>query len=273
MPLHASPLWTVDVCYYLEGISKTTKLLDLNISEMIFMGQLTYLVEDAKRILHDLCNQEIIDILFFGDWYVSRLVNDEIQVWDRQGNQRAITKKDLDAIDHTAFLPHIISFLSEFDFHAAHESDPAGNSLNITPGRFCAAVALAEAFRAIEFQNFSDYMSGLGGYHALQAAEAMALAKILSRDSDYFSPIIAREEFSNRARQGAAAKLARDSDGKQAAKLEALNQWRAWQNGNATYKSGAAFARHIVETLPIENTKTVERWMQAWRKEMKTGPR
>ncbi len=234
------------------------------------MGQLSYLVEGAKRILHDLCNQEIIDILFFGDWYVSRLIDDEIQVWE-DGNPRVITKTDLDAIGHTAFLPHIISFLSDFDFHAAHESEPAGNSLNITPERFCAALALAEAFRAIEFQNFGGYMSGLGGYHALQTAETMALAKILSRDSDYFSPILAREQFSNRARQGAAAKLARDSDGKQAAKLKAFNQWVAWQNGAATHKSGAAFARHIVETLPIESTKTVERWMQIWRKEMKTG--
>lgn len=82
-----------------------------------------------------------------------------------------------------------------------------------------------------------------------------------------------KNEFSSRAKRGAQKKLERDSDGKQAAKLEAFNRWMAWQNGNATHKSGAAFARYIVETLPIESTKTVERWMQAWRKEMKTGPR
>lgn len=82
-----------------------------------------------------------------------------------------------------------------------------------------------------------------------------------------------KNEFSSRAKRGAQKKLERDSDGKQAAKLEAFNRWVAWQNGSVAHKSGAAFARHIVETLPIENTKTVERWMQAWRKDMKTGPR
>lgn len=263
--------WKVNVRYYLEGISKTKKLLELDISEKIFTGRLSDLVADAKRILHDLSNQEIIDILYFGDWFISRLIDDEMQAQDRHGNLRAITKEDLDAIAHTDFLPLIITFLGENDFHVSHESEPEENLLHITPARFCAALALAEAYRAIEFIDFDrqGYLSGLGGYHALQVAETMALAKILSRESDYFAPLIARQEFTNRARKGAAAKLIKDADGKQAAKREARKQWVDWQNGLKSHKSGAAFARHIVDNLPIENTKTVERWIQEWRAERK----
>jgi hypothetical protein len=70
-------------------------------------------------------------------------------------------------------------------------------------------------------------------------------------------------------RKGYAKKLANDKDGKQAAKKQALNLWQDWQAGRAQYKSGAAFARHVVDSLPIENEKTVQRWMKLWAAEIK----
>jgi hypothetical protein len=65
--------------------------------------------------------------------------------------------------------------------------------------------------------------------------------------------------------QSAKAKLARDP--KQLAKAEAFRLWCEWQAGAARYKSGAAFARHVVDTLPIESTKSVERWMATWHRQ------
>lgn len=65
--------------------------------------------------------------------------------------------------------------------------------------------------------------------------------------------------------QSVRAKLARDP--KQQAKSEAFLLWCEWQAGAARYRSGAAFARHIVKTLPIESIKTVERWMKQWREQ------
>lgn len=66
--------------------------------------------------------------------------------------------------------------------------------------------------------------------------------------------------------RGAKAKLARDP--KQAAKAQALKLWQDWKAGRTRYKSGAAFARFVTETLSaIESEKTVERWVTAWRKE------
>lgn len=68
----------------------------------------------------------------------------------------------------------------------------------------------------------------------------------------------------DRAAKGAAARLANDKDGKQAARVEAFKLWQESRGGRTLRKSGAAFARHIVESLPIESTKTVERWMKEW---------
>lgn len=66
-------------------------------------------------------------------------------------------------------------------------------------------------------------------------------------------------------KRGAAAKLAKDP--KQAAKKEAFEMWKAWHAGRARYKSGAAFARHVVDVLPLESSKQVERWVTKWRRE------
>lgn len=74
------------------------------------------------------------------------------------------------------------------------------------------------------------------------------------------------------ALKGARAKLA--TDPKQAAKAEAFKLWQDWQVGKTRYKSGAAFARHVVETFrAIESTKAVERWVTQWRKDAKTQNR
>jgi hypothetical protein len=65
------------------------------------------------------------------------------------------------------------------------------------------------------------------------------------------------------ARSGARAKL--KNDPKQAAKAVAFEQWQEWRTGKTLHKSGAAFARHVVATLPaIQSTKTVEAWVKKW---------
>lgn len=78
------------------------------------------------------------------------------------------------------------------------------------------------------------------------------------------APLVERGVKSRSAtRRGAAVKLANDP--KQAAKAQAFELWKQWQAGLTLHRSGAAFARHIVNSLPIECTKTVERWMKQWR--------
>lgn len=70
------------------------------------------------------------------------------------------------------------------------------------------------------------------------------------------------------AKKSAKAKL--NSDPKQAAKKEAKALWLEWQTGKTIHKNCAAFARHIISTLPIiESEETVKRWERAWRKEAK----
>lgn len=67
-----------------------------------------------------------------------------------------------------------------------------------------------------------------------------------------------------------AARVRLKYDPKQAAKAEALKLWQDWQAGHARYKSGAAFARHVVEKFTaIESTKVVERWATKWRADEK----
>lgn len=68
------------------------------------------------------------------------------------------------------------------------------------------------------------------------------------------------------AEKAAKAKLLRDP--KQAAKSQARELWNDWQNGKTIHKSGAAFARYVVDALPdIESEESVKRWIRAWSKE------
>lgn len=72
---------------------------------------------------------------------------------------------------------------------------------------------------------------------------------------------------SQTSQKAAAAKVA--SDPKTQAKAKAFELWRQWQAGQTLHKSGAAFALHVVNSLPIESTKTVERWITKWRRATK----
>lgn len=81
----------------------------------------------------------------------------------------------------------------------------------------------------------------------------------------------AKEQFGKNYRfhldrkKGAERKKANDP--KQADKANAKRLWQDWQEGRAMHKSGAAFARFVVDNTGIENPETVERWMRAWRRE------
>ncbi|MEA9471147.1 hypothetical protein [Xanthomonas campestris] len=72
------------------------------------------------------------------------------------------------------------------------------------------------------------------------------------------------KEQRSRAKKAIAAKLRKDP--KQAAKSQALKIWQDWQSGRAIHASGAAFARHVVETTAIDDPNTVQRWIRQWRK-------
>ena len=77
-----------------------------------------------------------------------------------------------------------------------------------------------------------------------------------------FTEAMARSSI---AQEGAARKLANDP--KQAAKAEAFKLWQQWQQGKTRHSSGAAFARHVIESYPaIISTKVVERWVTDWQR-------
>jgi hypothetical protein len=61
----------------------------------------------------------------------------------------------------------------------------------------------------------------------------------------------------------------RSQDPKHAAKLETFKIWQQWRDGQLTFRSGAAFAKWIVEERfngVLESQANVEAWLTAWRK-------
>lgn len=77
-----------------------------------------------------------------------------------------------------------------------------------------------------------------------------------------------KRALSELGKKGARAMLANSA--KQAAKAKAHELWKDWQAGRAIHKSGAAFARYVVQQLPaIESEESVKRWAREWAAEAK----
>ncbi|CAN1540815.1 hypothetical protein MCERE10_02543 [Burkholderiaceae bacterium] len=71
--------------------------------------------------------------------------------------------------------------------------------------------------------------------------------------------------LAKRAKNAALAKIALDSDGKQAAKSEIKTEWEKWQKNPKLYKGKAAFARAMLDRYTnLESHRVIERWCKDW---------
>lgn len=70
------------------------------------------------------------------------------------------------------------------------------------------------------------------------------------------------------ASKAAAARLKRDSDGRQAAKAAVRECWQAWQADPDTCPSKAEFARRMLKQFPaLESSAVIGRWCAKWERE------
>lgn len=105
--------------------------------------------------------------------------------------------------------------------------------------------------------------AGIPGRNQKDAHRRALTQAIAQKQAIDAAPREARKAVAKKAAQ---AKLANDT--KQAAKAKAKELWRDWQAGRTLHKSGAAFSRYVVQSLPaIESTESVSRWMRQWRTE------
>lgn len=71
-----------------------------------------------------------------------------------------------------------------------------------------------------------------------------------------------------RAKKAAQAKIALDSDGKQADKLKIRKEWEKWTRNPDFYPTNAAFARAMLDRYTnIQDIRTIGRWCTEWSKD------
>ena len=112
---------------------------------------------------------------------------------------------------------------------------------------------------AVEAREWWDKLRGPAGARNPDTRLGKVHARLLAVDE----VIAVRKGRKLTAQKAAKAKLAKDP--KQAAKTEAYKLWQDWQSRKTLHKSGAAFARYVVDLTAIEDTGTVQRWMRIWR--------
>lgn len=262
--------WNTSVRYYLEDIQETAKLLELDVSQNLLLGRLKSLADKAKHALREISDQDVLIILSFGDWHISGLIEEGFQVRGQDGIPVALTSEILDRITRTDMMRVTLKFLSENEFSIFRSQEKNDAPLLITPIRFCAASALADAYRAQYFSSLEGHWSDIAGFHALQAAETVAMMRIFHHDEILIAPSLERAVFSQRAREGAAARLANDRDGKQAAKRQAHILWKEWKAGkHKKIRTVEQFAMEVMRRYPmLRSANVIRKWSTAWAREL-----
>ena len=80
-----------------------------------------------------------------------------------------------------------------------------------------------------------------------------------------FALLCAETHVSARASTIADERLAKDKDGKQAAKQQVRECWEAWRKKPEQYKSKSAFARAMLDKYEeLGSQRVIERWCKEW---------
>ena len=110
----------------------------------------------------------------------------------------------------------------------------------------------------------------LEAFQCLVYCQRLQLGESPSKDEEERAKTLDFEAFeksinTKKARNAVLAKIALDSDGKQAAKSEIRTEWEKWQKNPKFYKSKAAFARAMLDKhTNLESHRVIERWCKVW---------
>jgi hypothetical protein len=249
--------------FFSQDIPRDVDLARFPFDESLFEGALSRVAERARGHLSDLNAWDIFNVLLMGDWLIARLIETKFRVTNQFDVAHVLSEELLGQISSAEFLPLVADYLDKIDIRIAGE--PLGSpEFAVTPTRLFAACALAEVYRATAWIDEGDGVSE-AAYHAMQASEAISMAQMVAGNAPFAVQSVIKASFVARARLGAAARLAKDTDGKQAAKSKAHKLWLDWQAGRTLHASAAAFHRHVCKELPaITSTKTVEHWCTQW---------
>lgn len=254
------------VRYFAEGITLDVDLMTFEVDEKVFGGRLRTIVELSRAMLQGLRGIDVNYLLLMGDTVVGSQIQAGREIAEQHGEKRPLLQDVLDCIPAVEMLAFVAGSFDGASF--VIREDEEETQLDLTAHRLCAAFVLGQSFSAIRYGTDVECVA-FGAYHAMQAAEAYAMAKLLSGEEAHLAPLVGKQHLGEQVRKAAAARLLIDSDGKQAAKAQALMMWQEWQAGRALYKSGAQFALEVVKVTGIDSTKTVERWIVKWRAEAK----
>jgi len=107
-------------------------------------------------------------------------------------------------------------------------------------------------------------------FKCLVYCQRLQLGEGLNKDEEEQAKKFDVEAFeksinTKRAKNAVQAKIALDSDGKQAAKSEIRTEWEKWQKNPKLYKGKAAFARAMLDRYTnLESHRVIERWCKDW---------
>ena len=112
----------------------------------------------------------------------------------------------------------------------------------------------------------------LEAFQCLVYCQRLQLGESPSKDEEERAKTLDFEAFeksinTKRAKNAALAKIAIDSDGKQADKLQIRKEWEKWQRNLNFYRGDTAFARAMLDRYTnITDTRSITRWCREWKK-------
>lgn len=243
------------ISYFSQHIRGDVDLSNAEPDEELFGGRLASVARQALDYLSGLDGLDIRNLLLLGDFALAGIVEGG-GVTIADGETRSeLTRDVLAHISEIELAAHVGKLLHEMPVHISDPENGRVELVQVTAERFYAAFALSECYAATRYGKHVDWLLPNGAFHAMQAAEAVGLAKGVS----------GRTTLVQVARR--AAEVRWSTDPSQVTKASVHEEFRAWRTNPRLYRQPRDFRRAMQLRFPDLVDGTLKNWMSQWGRE------
>ncbi|NLA96491.1 MAG: hypothetical protein GX838_06590 [Clostridiaceae bacterium] len=252
--------------FFLEDCPQNIDLMSLSVDEDIFGGQLAGVVRDACHLLGRVSSEDVLNILRAADCFLGVIADDgDIELIDQDEGRSHLDRAKLKQVTAVSLLWHVAPAMHQMQF-AVLGDDGTMIEISTTTENVCAAFALAQAAAAIRYGTHPEWLCPNGGYHAMQAAQAVAIAKVAAAQGNAIKSLVVHHDRSEQMRRAAEARWI--DDPKALAMQKVKTEWQAMQQAARRYRTDAQFARDMmVEHGQTLSEGSIKNAITRWRKE------
>lgn len=253
------------VLFFARGLGTGLNLKEIKTDERLFCGAIQRIVNATKAQLYDVEPATIQNLLLMADAGLATLLELELHIATSNGERYRLTRALLPRLFEIDLLPFVAKQIDGLHAEILDADDGSKTELEVTAGRLYGAFVLAQCYAATKYGADEGWFSTNGGFHAMQAAEAFGIAKLLANDGTTLASVVVEGHNSSRGRELALQRWKVDPthEIKSGIRIE----WERWQRDRSLYRYPRDFRRAMTLKFPEAVDGTIKNWMSAWGRE------